>query len=174
MISHISDGYLNWLMDKISDTEGYSKLFKALASREFIWTVQYDDNRAKDGLVLREKYCNETGKLSGLEGAGCTVLEMMIGLSIRVGEEILWDGETDYISIIFWEMIHNLRLNTETDNNFYDEYVEDRIDIFLNREYDIDGEGALFRPSHFYSQIPKKWAKLEIWYQMQNWLNDNF
>lgn len=170
MISRISDGYLNWLVDKVDGKKGYLELFRALGSREFTWIVKNDENRALDGLALRDHY----GYFTGLKDEPCTVLEMLVGLSIRVGEELLWDGSTNYAGIIFWKMIENLRLDTETNNRFDIEYVDDRLYIFLNREYGNDGDGALFRPSHFYPKSQKSWKKLEVWYQMQSWLEDNF
>lgn len=170
MICSISDGYLSWLMDKVGGEEGYIELFKALSNREFTWFVDNDENRAEDGLNLRDAY----GYYTGLENYECTVLEMMVGLSIRVGEEILWDGETDYVQIVFWEMISNLHFEKQTNDNIDYDFVNERIDIFLSRNYGENGDGALFKAIPFYSHFPKKFQKLEIWYQMQGWLNDNF
>lgn len=170
MICRVSDGYLNWLMDKVGVKEEYIKLFIALSNREFTWFVDNDENRAVDGLNLRSAY----GYFTGLENKPCTVLEMLIGLSIRVGEEILWDGETDYSEILFWKMIENLHLETMTNDNFDEKYFNSRIDIFLNREYENDGDGALFKLSHFHPKSQKRWKNTEIWFQMQTWINENF
>lgn len=170
MISRISDGYLNWLMDKVDGEKGYLELFRALGSHEFTWTIKNDANRASDGLMLRDHY----GYYTGLNGQPCTVLEMMVGLSIRVGEELLWDGEVNYAGIIFWKMIENLHLEMETNWNFDDEYVDSRLDIFLGRNYGNDGDGALFRPNQNHPKSQKRWKTTEVWYQMQSWLDENF
>ena len=96
MISRISDGYLNWLMDKVDGEKGYLKLFRALGNREFTWIVDNDRNRASDGLLLRDHY----GYFTGLNGQPCTVLEMMVGLSIRVG--ILTTSMLNHAWIFSW------------------------------------------------------------------------
>lgn len=170
MIKKISDGYLTWLMEKVEATEEYTELFIALSNYEFTWTISEDRNRAVDGLKLRESY----GYYTGIDEEPCTVLEVLLGLSVRVGEEILWDGETNYASLIFWKMIENLQLQNETSRNLDEEYIYDRLYIFLNREYGNDGDGALFKLSQKNPKSQKCWKNVELWYQCQYWLNENF
>lgn len=167
--------YKNWLMNIVIDEDHscYNHLLTYLFSRDFHWSVPRDENRAIDGVHLREVFTDQYGYSSGMDGP-CTVLEMLIALSVRASEDILWDGENNWTPFIFWTMINNLGLIDAIDNNFYQHFVEEKIDIFLDRKYDKNGFGGLFLPSHFYSQIPKKWENLEVWDQMNVWINDNF
>lgn len=171
--SSVSD-YKNWLMNLVIDEDHscYNCLLNFLFSKEFYWSVPRDENRAIDGIHLREVFKDQYG-YSDMDGP-CTVLEMMIALSVRGAEDILWDGENNWTPFIFWSMIDNLGLIDSVDKNFYQSFVDDKIDIFLDRNYDENGVGGLFLPVPFFSQIPKKWEKLEIWDQMNNWINDIF
>lgn len=171
------DDYLNWLCDIVvdEDHQGYDKLLSYLFERIFTWSVDGDANRAADGVHLRSVYEDQIGiPWKILDGFPCNILEMMVSLSVRASEDILWDGENNWTPYVFWTMIDNLGLTNQTNDVFDLSYVDDRIRIFLDRNYSENGVGGLFLRSHFYSQIPKKWEKLEIWYQMQEWISENF
>ena len=174
MIDILSD-YKNWLMDIVIDENHlhYNELFDFLFNIEFTWSVKGDENRAADGIHLRTVYYDQTGQVVS-EDIPCNVLEMMVALSVRGSEDILWDGENNWTPFIFWTMVDNLGLIDSVDGAFDYEYVATKIDIFLSRKYSKSGFGGLFLPVPFLSQIPKKWEKTEIWYQMQNWLTANF
>lgn len=62
----------------------------------------------------------------------------------------------------FWGMIKNLGLGSMTDARFDEEYVESVIERFLNREYEPDGRGGLFRIRNCTEDL----RNVEIWYQM--------
>lgn len=172
--SSVSD-YKNWLMNLVIDEDHscYNHLLNFIFNKEFYWSVNKDENRAIDGLNLRKVFEDQYGYFSGMDGP-CTVLEMMVALSVRGAEDILWDGENDWAPFIFWNMINNLGLIDSVDNNFNRNYVDEKITIFLDRNYDENGVGGLFLPSPFYSQIPKKFQKLEVWDQMNDWINSIF
>lgn len=167
--------YKNWLMNIVIDENHlqYYKLFDFLFSIEFTWSVKGDENRAADGVHLRTVYSDQTG-VQVSEDIPCSILEMMVALAVRGSEDILWDGENNWTPFIFWTMIDNLGLIDSVDGAFDYKYAVEKIDIFLRRKYSKEGVGGLFLPSTFLSQIPKKWEKMEVWYQMQNWLNENF
>lgn len=172
--SSVSD-YKNWLINLVIDEDHscYNNLLNFIFNKEFHWSVPRDENRAIDGIHLRNVFADQYGYSSGMDGP-CTVLEMMIALAVRGAEDILWDGENNWTPFIFWSMINNLGLIDSVDSNFYQHFVEVKIDIFLDRKYDENGVGGLFLPSQFYSQIPKKWSHLEVWDQMNDWINDIF
>lgn len=176
MISPL-DCYKSWLIDIVADEDhlNYEMLFDYLFNTEFTWNVDGDENRAMDGIHLRGTYCDLNNQSVDIfEDGPCSILEMMVALSIRCSEDILWDGENDWKSFIFWSMIDNLKLMNQTDNCFNKDYVDQQIGIFLTRNYDENEVGGLFIPSHFQSHFPKSWRKMEIWYQLQNWINDKF
>lgn len=178
MTKHQLDLYLNWLIGLIVDEEHlqYQELCRYLMSVDFRWSVKMDENRAADGIHLRNVFEDQTGYSFDMIDAQCTVLEMMVALSVRGAENILWDGINNWTSFIFWTMIENLNLLEYTDDFFYqnNDYQSRelmiKIDNFLDRNYKENGEGGLFILSHF----PKNFRKLEIWYQMNFWINENF
>ena len=61
-----------------------------------------------------------------------------------------------------WGMITNLGLGSMTDDRFDSEYVEEKIDRFLNREYEPNGKGGLFTVKNRDCDM----RKVEIWYQL--------
>lgn len=173
--------YLNWLIEIISDKEhtNYYDLLEYLMSIDFRWSVPMDENRAEDGVHLRLVY--EDVCLEALDNddihAPCTVLEMMVALSVRGAEDILWDGDFNWAPVIFWSMITNLGLEDYKDGlidaQSFPE-LERKINDFLDRNYDKNGGGGLFLYVPNFVPNPQKWKKIEIWYQMAYWINDNF
>lgn len=174
MTNQLND-YKNWLVNLVIDEDHscYNNLLNYIFNKEFYWSVPRDENRAIDGIHMREVFADQYGYSCDMNGP-CSVLEMMIALSVRGAEDILWDGENNWTPFIFWSMIDNLGLIDCVDSNFYQNYVDNKLEIFLSRNYDEKGYGGLFLPSHFYSQIPKKWKHLEVWDQMNLWINDIF
>ena len=64
-----------------------------------------DRNRALDGLALRDKY----GYSGDPDEEPCTVLEMLIALSLRIENQFMTNyDEGDRTSMWFWIMITNI------------------------------------------------------------------
>ena len=103
-----------------------------------------------------------------LDVVPCSVLEMMLALSIRCEEHIMDDPEIgNRTGEWFWIMIVNLGLGSMDDTRYDEEYVDDILDKFLNREYDADGTGGLFPVRNpRYAQYDLR--NVDIWYQL-NW-----
>ena len=165
----VDNEYYRWLLDKINyDDTDYDLVLETLFSIEFIWSVANDDNRAEDGIVLRSIFMSDEGWNSEpCEDCGCTVLEMMIALAMRIENDVMWDGEQDRTAKWFWEMFRNLGLDmadTERD-------VRDIIDVLMLREYDYDGLGGLFPLGNYASEDQRN---VEIWYQANLYLMKNF
>lgn len=165
--------YLDWMYDIVCDDRystnlGYRKLFAYLYSIEFTYTMPMDGNRYEDGINLRYRFAQEQDidynmVASYLDQTPCSVLEMMIALSLRCEEQIM-DDDTygNRVGQWFWEMIVNLGLGGMTDEEFDPLYVQHRLHIFLNRTYDKDGHGGLFQTV----DLTKDMRTTEIWYQM--------
>lgn len=170
--------YFDWMCQLVSDkrykgNRSYRKLLSKLHSIDFTYTIDMDGNRAADGIDLRYRFGGECDYedyiiTSFLDDRPCSILEMMIALAKRC-ENIMEDPEIgDRTAQWFWEMISNLGLYDMYDSNFDRRYVEDTIDIFLNRDYEQNGKGGLFVIKH-----PKRDLRtVEIWYQM-NWYLDS-
>lgn len=166
--------YFKWLCDIVCDGRfskniSYDKLLKCLHSIEFRVLIPNDINRAKDGVDLRRRYYLQTSNYAGLS-CPCTVLEMMVALTIRCEESIMDNPSFgDRTGQWFWEMIRTLGLSNITDDYFDEAYVREKIDIFMDRQYEPDGQGGLFKIKHCRRDL----RTVEIWYQLC-WYLDQF
>lgn len=173
----MSDVYFNWLYDLVchgrySKDISFRKLLGYLYKTEFTYIIPMDENRAKDGIALRKRfsYDYDIADIGPKEYSPCSVLEMMIALSIRCEEDIMYDPNVgDRTEQWFWEMIVNLGLGGMMDDIFDVEHVEYIVDRFLNREYEPNGRGGLF----FIRNCKYDLRRVEIWYQLC-WYLDGF
>lgn len=174
-IGDIAYEYLDWMYDLVCDDQyskdlGYRKLFGYLYNVEFTYTIPMDGNRYEDGINLRYRFGDERGIddsliAASIDAVPCSVLEMIIALSLRCEEQIMDDDHYgNRVGQWFWEMIVNLKLGGMTDENFDEDYVQQRIDILLNHQYKRNGDGGLFT----IHDRTKDMRKTDIWYQM-NW-----
>jgi hypothetical protein len=156
--------YFEWLVGQVELNKGrvvdktYWMLFDLLHSKEFVWIVANDDNRIEDGCALRHEF--------GIKlRDGCSVLEVLIGLSRRVafeagGDERRWA----------WVLLENLGLHRMSDQLSPRKIrqVEDILDALIFRNYFEDGRGGFF---------PLAWpdqdqTKVEIWYQLNAYVSE--
>lgn len=164
--------YFEWMYhlvckNRYTKRRSYRKLLSRLHDIEFIYIIGMDSNRAEDGINLKYRFGYENGyedfMISAcLDNKSCSVLEMLVALAIRCEEHIMEDSDIgDRTGEWFWIMIENLGLRSMNDARFDRGYVDETIDIFLNREYKRNGEGGLFIVD---SQRDLRYV--EIWYQM--------
>lgn len=165
-----------WLCSLVDVQEGnYWKLSEQLFKKPFDWTVPNDDNRAFDGRQLRERFCDEMHIDYRMENfpVEVSMFEMLIGLAYRC-EDIMRGHEDKCMEMVcwFWKMIENCGLYVYTDDayeiEFNDIKVEEILDKIINRTYTKNGRGGLFPLKH----SVKDQRKVEIWYQMNTYLND--
>lgn len=165
----INNRYFEWMFDLVCSGRydgpvTYRKLLSYLHSTEFTYIIPNDSNRAANGVNLRWRFvlaedCESYHRY--LEGP-CTILEMMVATAIKM-EDVMDDPNIgDRTSQWFWEMISNLGLKRMVDDNFDKEYVSEVITRFLNREYEPDGRGGLFRVR----DCPYDLREVEIFYQL--------
>ena len=169
----LNDRYFNWMYRLVCNNRyakgpSYQKLLRHLHEIDFTYTIPMDGNRWEDGIDLRYRFGYEEGYIqpmiaSYLDDCSCSVLEMLIALSIRCEEHIMGDPNAgDRTGQWFWNMIVNLGLGSMNDIHYDENFVDKSISRFLNREYQKDGTGGLFtvrRPG-------KDMRSAEIWYQM--------
>ena len=168
--------YFEWLSNMVYSRGGpesisYDRLLMELHSIDFRYFIHGDANRADDGISLRYRFTIHSGYDGDYEylDGPCSVLEMMIALAIRCEEDIMDDPlYGNRTGQWFWQMIVSLGLGSMTDRNFDRDYVRDRIDIFLERDYEPNGEGGLFTVRDCEYDM----REVEIWYQM-NWYLDH-
>lgn len=170
----MDDRYFKWLLEKVTANLSnfrYWKLSEWLFNEPFTWSIRNDENRAEDGIALRKEYILNGKKISDeLMNSPCSVLEMLIALSVRCDRDILGDPDVYKGGKLFWIMINNLGLDVYDDAWFEEDDVGDIIDIWLKRRFDTRGNGSIFP-----CQKPcQNQRKVEIWIQMYQFLNENF
>lgn len=172
MRNDITRRYIDWLFEFIGydDVYRFTNLLNHLFQRKFYVIVEMDQNRITDGVKLREMYYREKAEYPIAAGE-CSVLEVLISLALRCEVDFMQDDEGEpRTKLWFWSMVDNLGLG-RMDNGHYDySYVDDRIDIFLNREYDRYGHGSIFPVEN-----PKEDMRdTDLWYQMCWYLNEHY
>ena len=172
---NVANEYFDWLCDlvcedRFSSQISYKKLLTCLHEIDFRYSILKDQNRAEDGLDLRYRFSCKTG----IEYAelyldnNCSVLEMMIALAIRCEETLMDDPKIgNRTGQWFWGMITNLGLGSVTDDQFDRRRVETIITRFLDRDYEPDGRGGLFRVRNCDCDL----RTVEIWYQLCYYLD---
>ena len=166
--------YLKWLYDWVSG-ENYWALFRHLHRTPFRWTVPNDDNRAMDGIALRDRFeYEEHYTYVGYAEDECSVLELLVGMASRINDIMIGIEEEDQTPRWFWEIVSNLFLHNFTDDNFFNgggrDEISDILDMFMDRTYTFNGEGGLFPLKN--TDVDQR--EVELWYQMSAYLDENF
>lgn len=179
---NVADVYFQWLCDKINasyNKKSYTLLMCALHRKDFIWLVPNDDNRAYDGEKLREEFAEvfnypNVGDLD----RPCSMLEMLVALSDRCDDIManpdLYGGSSKW----FWVMMNNIGLDEFTDEFIDEAYgranaefrINEKLNKLLSRDYERNGFGGLFPLNS--SKVDQR--KTEIWYQMSEYLVENY
>lgn len=171
MAEPLDELYLTWLYKQVASVKlknparTYWALLRQLYTKEYVWIIPNDDNRVEDGRDLRQEFLDQEqihGEPLEWMELGCSMLEMLIGLSRRLSFEA--DGE---VEMWFWELLRNWGVDQCTDkSNFRPEGVDEILERNIWRNYSGDGRGGLFplREPH------KDQRDVEIWYQMASYL----
>lgn len=142
-----------------------------LYTKAFMGYIPNDDNRSADGKELRFEFLQTTdyplhdpyGSWFDLD---CSMLEMILALARRAA----YDDEASGSPVEwFWRMLHNLELDSYTDDIFeisIQEEVDEVLDRLNHRTYSYDGSGGLF-PLHSAKEDQRT---VELWTQMQTYL----
>lgn len=162
--------YIDWVLkDKLSLTDKEAKQYKyivlTLTNVEFVWRHPMDENRAIDGLELRDDFEYETGeyldKSSGLM-PNCTFFEMLAALAIRCENQLMRNlSMGDRTSKWFFEFLDNLGLLDgdlrENDiKSIANDFMDGNIDMFPLKNKGI------------------KQKNEQIWKQLSAYINENY
>lgn len=171
----VYDLYFDWILDMVMYKElkrsgrSYYKLLSFMRSKQFVWSVDRDENRAVDGKNLRIKFRNETGIQDEIKGA-CSFLEAVAALARRMNDDIFENDPTYRSARWFWMMMENSGLDEYTDDNFDELMVRKIVDRIIMRRYSKTGKGGFFPLKH-----PRQdQREVEMWYQMQSYVIENF
>jgi hypothetical protein len=175
MSGPLDELYFQWLYEQVADPGfddqelTYWTILKILFTKEFVWVVANDENRIQDGISLRIEFLAEQHLIDqdpDWMELGCSVLELMVGLSLRLESEAN-KGQAHYW---FWVLMDNLGFNGYNDRRRFTKRQLERIDDTLNsliyRNYEPSGLGGFFplREPHGDQR------KAEIWYQMGSYI----
>ena len=159
-----------------SVSSSYHLLWK-LHHTEFRYSAMMDRNRDMDGREWRNRYGGELPPAFLKRPA--SVLEVLLGLADRMAFEL---DDEDVLAPYFWEMLDNLGINF-TDYQFAEGLATDRqvdkaIHRWMSRQYDDYGRGGIF-PLQFVPEFDgsnefQNQNRLELWYQMQLYLAENY
>ncbi len=170
--------YFEWLYDLVC-SDGYAgkleyhELLFHLHQMDFVYLLPRDENRFIDGMNLRYRFGAEMGVPEEeieqiLDVRPCSVLEMLVALSIRCENEIMQDFDYgDRTWRWFWRMMTNMNLGGMTDDKYDAEYVDRIIERMLSRKYEANGRGGLFTIANCKDDL----RQVEIWSQMTWYLN---
>ena len=164
--------YYIYLTDVVG-RKRHNLLLSYLYDTEFRWSykVPTDANRARDGQLLRDRYANDTGDyiLFSDKEETCSVLEMLVALSIRIEEDIMADPGFENPSKWFWTMLDNLKISELDDRRFDEAKAFDILDRWMSRSFKEDGSGSLFPLKHSI----KDQRLVPIWDQANLYLNES-
>ncbi len=168
--------YLEWMIDvvcgdSVCSSYPYHSLFTILHSTQFRYVdyIPLDSNRESDAYELRTRFEDEFGYDDDSIAQPCSVLEVMVALSIRIEEDIMGNSVYgDRAPQWFWSMIASLGLADQTDKNLDVGKCNYILQRFLNREYEPNGEGGLFTLTHPDCDL----TTIEIWWQANRFCNE--
>lgn len=164
--------YGDWLVERVGfKRRGYTKLMELLHESPFLVYIDRDDDRVEDGKALRDDYCSENRiPIYLFDYEECTVLEMLVGLAIRVDNEWTGDPGEEHPEVIFWEMLKNLGLDRYSNGRFRKDPAINILGRWIKREFERDGKGSIFPLKEpYYDQ-----TQVEIWKQMQEYVGENY
>ena len=178
MTNHYPDYFL-WLCDLVAPSESYTNLLYILYTTPFYWSVHLDDDRNSDGLRLRDIYMNHSPISNSVPYGNSSVLEVIIALAITVEDQLMHDPKLgDRTSEWFWMMISNLGLTGKikdfSDSNWDDfndpKAIKNAVYIWLNREYEPNGNGGLFPLKN----VTKDQRNVSLLLQIHTFFQENF
>lgn len=167
------DDYFQYLIWRcgLQQMTKLTNVFAFLHNIPFTYVLERDDNREEDGCDLRNEY-NIPGEFSvevkeAFFAHWCSVFEMLVGLAIRVDDEIIGDPAEEHPEDFFIEMLENLGI---ADGRLKENYIYLMVDRWLKRKFDKDGRGSPFPVHHDH----RDQRKLEIWDQMNAYISENY
>jgi hypothetical protein len=162
--------YLRWLYSLVANADAqdksqtYWRLLKQLFTTEFLWLIPNDDNRLEDGKALRREFLaaqaiDERDVDPDWIELGCSVLELMVGLSRRLEFEA--DGQPHYW---FWVLMENIGLRDYNDGvrRYPKRHIDDVLHSIIFRQYNRHGLGGFF-PLRGPCDDQRN---VELWYQL--------
>lgn len=171
--SRIESLYFEWLSDIVcpdnaSKKRAFYDLLCFLQDTPFRYSIANDKNRVGDAIALRMLFLDINHidpQHHSVISFEASVLEVLISLAKRCEEDIMDDlGFGNRTEKWFWVMLENLELDYMSNKKFNMVIAKRRIDVFLDRRYDMNGKGGAF----ILQKCSKNMREVELWYQL-NW-----
>ena len=183
--AEVQKEYFEWLCDMVKMPPEYRMLMDKLRRTDFVWIIDRDENRAKDGKEMRYFYVCEKAeeaaereKLEEILAGPCSILEFMVALARRIETDVMASGESDdRTDEWFREMLSNLDLLKFDDKRYSENEVDYILNRFMSRKYGENGDGNIFKNPYFEDEKEGKkggplFCNLEIWLQVNRYLAD--
>ena len=178
-----AQNYYDWLVGIVWNKDNYNgpsynRFFSFLFNAKFFPIMDMDNSRVNDAIEFRYTFADHyhipyAAIASDLntEVGTCNMLEMMVALATRMENHIMSDeAYGDRTAQWFWQMALSLGFENVDDTVFDESRAAQIIDIFNNRQYAPNGKGGLFTVENSVTDM----RTLDIWYQMQFWINTNY
>lgn len=165
--------YFEWIYSMLFGEDGsYTRLLAELHRIPFRYSIPMDGNREADGINLRYRFGYELGYegyviAKDLDVLPCSVLEMMAALAVRCEEIMERTDNRNLTGEWFRNMLVSLGLADMNNARFDISMVYEIVSRFLDRGYSRNGKGGLFTVARKCDM-----RTVEIWYQMQYWLDE--
>lgn len=166
--------YYNYLVRLVRTPESanYTLLLNHLWRKEYYSILPNDQNRAKDGIFIREEFEKE------LDLGPCRVLEMLIALSRRLEFQLYGTDYNKTYKDLFWELVDNLGLtrfdNLEAAKDATHLEIDHILTNWIERRYSPDGYGSIFPLKNWSKRKDLPQTEVEVWYQMMLYLGENY
>lgn len=172
--------YTEWLRNQVTYFDGpnYDYLLNTLHGYIFTPRIERDENRAADGVALRDEFQCEHPYLAEVEDtftidSPCSILEFLVGLAKRMNYVYARTDE-DRTADCFWIMMRNLGLDQFTNETCMDfteaahRAVESAVHMINDRAFEKDGTNGPFPLG-----VPRtNQRNVEYWYQMQQYVGE--
>lgn len=165
--------YFDWLVSFIvfDGVRRYKALLRHLFDALFYYSIPMDGNRATDGCNLRYRFADENHTEPSviavcIDYRDCSMLEMLVALSIRCENQFMDNGIENRTPKWFWGMLESMGLMDYDDDSYNPIRVDAILKNFYEKTYSPDGRGGLFT-------VPGRndMRRMEIWYQLCAYLN---
>ena len=156
--------YRNWLRSLVDDlSSSHQPLFDTAWATFYIPSVPNDDNRADDGIALRDRFESETSIELDYLG-DCRMLEFLVALSERLNIVTYVNVQPKQTRYWFWTLMENLDIGgLDTIRK-----ITNAFERINERDYDSYGNGGLF-PLEYPEEDQRN---VEVWYQMMEYLRE--
>ena len=178
--SVVRESYLGWLETiggayNVDLDKHYNCLFSALHQIPFNVIIDRDNNRLCDAKNLREAFKEDTryAIYDAIDEMPISFLEILISLALRMEFIISASEDIDETPKWVWLLLINLNLDVFDDSTWDDNSEMEVIFIaqrVMDRLYDVDGYGGFFP----LKDSREDQREVELWYQLNAYLNENF